>query len=222
MNSVLRDIRHTRITKGDIYTHDPFYDDGKRQYMRFARPVVITTSQWDSVSDCWENVIIEELESIHRPSEFYDFYIDPKLVDSKIISEYRECYPRDSPQCSIFNIMENRNLGYMDAMIIYIIEKRYRIVDTLPHYRLNGLLSIMLSDNIPITIQTMFNETWNTADYIDLLLPKKVRHFVNIEKLTCSCGHFKKNNTCDHIYIPVVKRVLLGKIGNTDLAGFFN
>ena len=220
MEEVFREIRNIRKVSGDFYFHDPFYDNGKRQFMRFARPVVNTTSQWDSVTDQWEILEIFDNDSVHRPSEFYDFYIDPKLVNDKIISEYKEILFKESHQYKIIKIMEKDNIDYFEAMMSYIYKVKYKVMHTLPHYRVSSLFNYMFP-GIPFTFSTQFSETWNTADYSSLLLPKRQIHFVNIEKLECNCYEFKEESTCDHIIIPSIKRIIWDKFGNHDLIEYF-
>ena len=220
MEEVFREIRNIRKVSGDFYFHDPFYDNGKRQFMRFARPVVNTTSQWDSVTDQWEILEIFDNDSIHRPSEFYDFYIDPKLVNAKIIAEYKEILFKESHQYKIITLMEKDNIGYFEAMMSYIYKVKYKVMHTLPHYRISSLFNYMFP-GIPFTFSTQFSETWNTADYSSLLLPKRQVHFVNIERMECNCTEFKEDSSCGHIIKSIVNRILWSKFGNHDLVEYF-
>ena len=220
MEAVFREIRNTRQVKGDIYFHDPFYDNGKRQFMKFARPVVNITTQWDSVTDQWETLETFEHDSIHIPSEFYDFYIDPKLVDSKVITEYKKILPENSHQYKILVLMEEESIDYFQAMLLYVYRVKFRIVKTLPHFRIHNIIDLLFP-GIPVIFANQFSETWNTADYCSLFLPKREVHFVNIEKLECNCNQFKDFGSCDHIIKPAAERIIWNKFGNHDLIRYF-
>jgi len=211
MEKVLRDIKLIKKIDGDIYFHDPFYDDFKHQYMKFARPVYIITKQWDPVMDGWETISCEEFESYYRPSEFYDFYVNPSLINKQIIKKYSKYFTKESDQMKILNLM-NENTDFIKALQIFIKNNRYRIIENIPlPHKFQKTRIRFISNN------TIFDETWNTCNYSHLLLPRRYKYFVNPEKLTCTCKFFHNDKKCVHIIDSIIARILMNKLGNADV-----
>jgi hypothetical protein len=245
MQKYHRDIILCKKIEGEIIWHDPLYENVEydpirdiwgldinsppKAFMHFARPIQICVKQWDSVSDGWDCVFIEDYESYYRPSEFYDHYYSSDEIENlknkdlfirtllsycKIMAYAMKNINENSykSHIAILEIMIKQDSTYIEAVHHYLDTSKYRIVKNIPSS--SKFLDIPFYGNLR---KNHFDETWNTVDYFHLLLPKSRTYFLNPEKLTCTCKEFKKTKKCTHLLESSIKRVLYSLCENTQL-----
>jgi len=245
MEKYKRDIILLKKVPGEPVWHDPLYEQVSydinrdifrldsqsppKAFMHFARPIHVAIRQWDPVSDGWDSVFIDEYDSYHRPSDFYDHYyssIEIENLKNKdifiknwltycTVASYAmkdlDIYMYKS-HIDILTNMILHNKTYIEALHDHLDVFNYRIVKGIPLPQKFQGLPFFGNCNVK-----HFDETWNTADYFHLFLPKHRMYFVNPEKLTCTCLEFNKNKRCTHIIPYVIKRVLYKFYDNVQL-----
>ena len=226
---VLRKILLTKKVKGERFFHDPLYDrieydpsygmwntsNPQRAYMRYARPIRTTCEKWDSITNRYQTMCVEEYRSYYRPSEFYDHYYSPHEMNSKTKEDIYALISYITEQMTIMFSMDPlmyksqllilKNMldgtSFMDSLHKFVRETKYNIPKSIPLD-----ISIKKFENSQRNVD--FHETWNTVDIFHMIIPRKRTYFVDPEAMTCVCKEFKKTKTCNHVFECITRRVL--------------
>lgn len=182
----------------------------------FSRPHKTTITKWDSYTANWETIVIDSHESYYVPNDFYDFYYSPIELDSLNIDKRKKLIKE---MFNSYNELENAYTHWtdyyingnnvMDSIQLFIKKTGYHIVNFIPYPDKFLLKQYSLWDGFK-----HFDETWNTANYFHMLIPRKKTYYINAEKLTCTCKNFKYNKTCDHIIYYALRRALYVRFNN--------
>ena len=227
MDKCLNDIKFIKRENFGFYIHDPFYNQYKnpkenydRAYMDCARPIQNVIKKWDSVTDMFEIISIEESESYYRPSEIYDHYYSPNELDNMTIKQqinlqkclsYNNYYNFNHLIC-ILSLMINENVSFIHAIQRYIYITNFRIVRSMPLPQKFLMKQYSFFEN-----NYFFDETWWTINYLYLLIPRVQNIFVNPRDCHCTCYTFKKNSICIHSLYYSIRR-LFNNFLNTQLS----
>ena len=196
------------IMEGDIIQHDPMYPDlkNKRHSMSFIKPRLTQFFEYDYILNDYVLITEDTTNPYYRPSEFYDHYYSPeeinKLTDREVMKyidyyNYKSCH-FEAGIYSMFLQMKNRNI--MRCIQSMITEKGYRLISEIQEDYNKS--------------HTIFDETWNTIFYYQLLLPRRNKYFVNIKQLTCSC----KQKNCYHVNLLLIRMITFKFLkGSVDL-----
>ena len=181
-----------------------------------ARPINTTVTKWDCYTRNWEVIIIHTHESYYVPADFYDFYYTPQELDKlnieqrkKLINEMFNSYEILENAYSFWTEYYIDGESMMNSIQLFINKTGYHMPNLIPYPDKFLLKQYSLWHGFK-----HFDETWNTANYFHMFVPRKKTFYVNAEKLTCTCRKFKCNNTCDHILYFAFRRALYSRFNN--------